>query len=190
MITWLSHDNKRLGASRGSQFIPHKLPCPILFLFKKKKKEKKEAYVIEPCLTHRIPYLTGPSCSSPHVGPVQQTNLCIQVHGPNMTTSKILWHVNSVFFALSDNSCSVDLISQSTQYYRKQFLTAVLCAGATILSTRCSTVGDHFPSISMLKYTPVTRNTLCLIFWLYVATIQHLNCSRQEPQKRFAPVTL
>ena len=72
----------------------------------------------------------------------QQTKLSIQVHGPHMTTGKKLWHVNSVFFALSDNSCSVDLISQSTQYYRKQFLTAVLCAsvrhfqpGATQLAT-------------------------------------------------------
>ena len=52
-----------------------------------------------------------------------------------MTTSKKKkkWHVNSVFFGLSDNSCSVDLISQSTHYYRQQFLTAVFRACATIL---------------------------------------------------------
>ena len=65
----------------------------------------------------------------------KQTKLSIQVHGPHMTTSKKLSHVNSVHFAFSDNSWSVDLISRSTDYYRKQFLTAC----------------DPSPSISMLK---------------------------------------
>ena len=32
--------------------------------------------------------------------------------------------MNSMFFALGDNSCSADLISQSTHYYQKQFVTA------------------------------------------------------------------
>ena len=62
-----------------------------------------------------------------------------------MTTSKNFWHVNSVFSALSDDSGSVDLISKSMHYYRKQFLTAVLRACATTLSSRLSTVGEPFP---------------------------------------------
>ena len=65
------------------------------------------------------------------MGPVQLTKLSVQVHGLHKTTSKTLWHVNSVFFALSDNSFSVDLTSQSAHYFRKQFLTAVLRACAT-----------------------------------------------------------
>ena len=55
---------------------------------------------------------------------------------------KKLWHVNSVFFAVSDNSCSIALMSQPTHYYRKQCLTAVLRACGTTLSSRLRTAGD------------------------------------------------
>ena len=63
-----------------------------------------------------------------------------------MTTSKNFATRIFVFFAFSDNSCSADLISQSTHYYRKQFLTVVLCACAT-LPSRLSTVGDSPPPL-------------------------------------------
>ena len=65
----------------------------------------------------------------------------VQVHGSHMTTGKKkkkLWHVNSVFFALGGNSRCIDLISQTTHNYRKQFLTAVLLADAMILPSRLS----------------------------------------------------
>ena len=81
MILWQSSssNNKCQGLSWGRQLIAHKLPIPFL---------SSLADVLEPCLTHRIPYQIGPSCWSLHVGPVQQTNLSILVHGPHMTTSK------------------------------------------------------------------------------------------------------
>ena len=44
--------------------------------------------MIEPCLTHRIPYEIGPNRWSLHVGPVQQARLSIQVHEAPMATSK------------------------------------------------------------------------------------------------------
>ena len=51
-----------------------------------------------------------------------------------------------MFFALSDNfTCSVDLISKCTSYYRMQFLIAVLRACAATLASRLSPVGDPFP---------------------------------------------
>ena len=46
------------------------------------------------------------------------------------------------------------------------------------------------------KYTPVTQSILCLIFLMYVRTIQCLNCGGQESKEQFAvhdsdtPVTL
>ena len=96
--------------------------------------------------------LNWPQSLTMHVGPVQQTKFNIQVHGSQMTssqkkkkTTQKLWHVNSVLFALSDNSYSVDLISQSTHYYRKQFLTA------TTFPSRLSTTGDPSLSASMAK---------------------------------------
>ena len=49
-----------------------------------------------------------------------------------------------------DKSCSVDLISQSTHYYRKQ----------TTLASRLSTVGDPFPSISMVRHGSITSALL------------------------------
>ena len=57
------------------------------------------------------------------------------------------------FFALSDNSCSVDLTSKSTHHYRNQFLTAVLRSYSTTFPSRLSTTSDPPPpppSISML----------------------------------------
>ena len=46
------------------------------------------------------------------------------------------------------------------------------------------------------KYTPATQSILCLIFLMYVRTIQCLNCGGQESKEQFAvhdsdtPVTL
>ena len=57
-----------------------------------------------------------------------------------------------MFFALSDNSCTVSLILQSTHYYRKQFLTAVLHACATTLPSRVSIADDPSSSMSMVKW--------------------------------------
>ena len=58
-----------------------------------------------------------------------------------------LLHVNSVFFVLSDNSCTVKLMSESTRNYRKQFVTAVLCP--TLLSG-LSSIGCPSPSIFII----------------------------------------
>ena len=50
--------------------------------------------------------------------------------------------------------------------------------------------------VMSLKYTTVTQSMLCLIFLMYVRTMQCLNYSRQESKKKFAdydsdtPVTL
>ena len=68
-----------------------------------------------------------------------------------MTTSKHILQVNFVFFTLSNNSCSVKLISQSIHYYWKQFLTAVLCACPMTLPSRLSTNCDPSPYISMCR---------------------------------------
>ena len=57
-----------------------------------------------------------------------------------MTTLALLicskWQLLLCWSALSDNSCSVDLISQSMHYGWKQSLTAVLCACTTTLPSR------------------------------------------------------
>ena len=37
-----------------------------------------------------------------------------------------------------------------------------------------------------LKYTSVTQSLLCLIFLMYVGTIQYLNYGGQEPKKQSA----
>ena len=39
-------------------------------------------------------------------------------------------------------------------------------------------------SVSSLKYTPVTQSVLCLIFLMYVRSIQHLNYGGQESKKK------
>ena len=50
--------------------------------------------------------------------------------------------------------------------------------------------------VTSLKYTPVTQSILCLIFLMYVSTIQRYNYCGQESKKQFAvydshtPVTL
>ena len=80
-----------------------------------------------------------------------QQNLVYTFTGPNMTTSTKLWHANSVFFVISNNPCSADMISQSTRYYRKHCLTAVLRACATTLPSRLSTVIDPSPAISLAR---------------------------------------
>ena len=37
-----------------------------------------------------------------------------------------------------------------------------------------------------LQYIPVTQSILCLIFLMFIRTIQHLNYSGQESEKQFA----
>ena len=36
------------------------------------------------------------------------------------------------------------------------------------------------------NYTPITQSIMCLIFFIYVRTIQGFNYSGQEPKKQFA----
>ena len=76
-------------------------------------------------------------------------NLVHRFMGPIMTGSKILWHVNSMFFALSDSSCSFHLIHNLRTTTGSNFVIAVIRACATALASRLSTVADVSPSISM-----------------------------------------
>ena len=77
-------------------------------------------------------------------------NLVYRFMGPIWQLANNSDTLNSVVFVLSDNSCAVGLIFQSTHYYRKQFLIAVLRARPSTFPNRLRTVGDLSPSISML----------------------------------------
>ena len=66
-----------------------------------------------------------------------------------------------MFFTLSDSFCCVDLISQSTQYYWKQVLTAGMGACSRTAPSRLGTVGDPFPSLS------VTHPKMCHVDCMY-----------------------
>ena len=71
-----------------------------------------------------------------------------------------------VCVSLSDNSCSVDLISQPSHYYRKQFLTAVLRACATTFQSRLSTAGGPLPSLTVicrLQTRVLVSNSCCVL---------------------------
>ena len=118
MITWRSRDNIRRDVGRGSRLIAHKSPRPSLFSFEIRDRAMPDAQ--NTLLNWPQSLFTARGTSST----TTTKKLRLLVPWPHMTTSKKLWHVNSVYLALSDNSNTVDQISQSTHYYRKQRLTA------------------------------------------------------------------
>ena len=74
-------------------------------------------------------------------------NLVYRFMGPIGQLAKALAS-EFVFFGLSDNSYSVDLISQSTHYYWKRFLTALLRACAMTLPIGLSGASDLSLAVS------------------------------------------
>ena len=138
IITWRSRDNKRRGVSRGSQLTAHKSPRPFCF-------HLKEQTWLSHAWCTECPLKLAPIADQRMWDQFNKQNLTCMFMDPLWQLAKKLWHVNSVFFDLSD-----DLISQSTRY-RKRFLTAVLRACASTLPSRLSAVGDPSPSISTIE---------------------------------------
>ena len=80
--------------------------------------------------------------------------------GPNMTISKKLWLVISLFSILSNNSCSVHQILQSTRYYQIQFLTALLHAMHHFQAVSAQLVILAPPYLSQKSYQKVNKDSL------------------------------
>ena len=118
-------------------------------------------------------------------------NLAYSFKGPIWQLLKKHWHVNSVFFTLCDNSCSVDLISQSTHYYRKQYLTAVLRACATTLQAGSARLAIPSPPylISMQRarkadlFIPSHGGTLEVELTASIGVNTHFSWGRGSIQK-------